>query len=108
MQRSSVSSIFPASDRYCPRHTVSVSQRDLCRLSLVRFLDISRIRVRLDERITSADGTQLSIDLYLPPEPGRYPVLLHRTASDNNRLPRITGSLQMLPGAADRWKAYAA
>src|SRR5690348_18163334 len=34
MQRSSVSSIFPASDRYCPRHTVSVSQRDLCRLSL--------------------------------------------------------------------------
>ena len=52
----------------------------------MRFLDTSRIRVRLDQRIAASDGTQLSIDLYLPPDAGRYPVLLIRTAADNNRL----------------------
>ncbi|HEV2271653.1 MAG TPA: CocE/NonD family hydrolase [Steroidobacteraceae bacterium] len=74
----------------------------------MRFLDTSRIRVRLNQRFAENDGTQLSVDLYLPPTPGRYPVLLHRTASDNNRRPRILASRQVVPAAADRWKGYAA
>lgn len=70
----------------------------------MRFLDTSRIRVRLNQRVAAADGTELSVDLYLPPRPGRYPVLLHRTASDNNRSPH----LPYRPSSAERWKAYAA
>jgi uncharacterized protein len=73
----------------------------------MRFLDTSRVRVRLDQRVVTVDGTELSVDLYLPPHPGRYPVLLHRTPADNNRWPRI-GSPMPQPAAADRWKAYAA
>lgn len=74
----------------------------------MQFIDTSRIRVRLDQRIAAEDGTELSIDVYLPPQPGRYPVLLHRTAADNNRWPRTFGATQFQPGNADRWKAFAA
>lgn len=70
----------------------------------MRFLDTSRIRTRFDERVLAADGTELSVDLYLPAEPGRYPVLLNRTAADNNRSGRHGISL----APADRWKALAA
>ncbi len=74
----------------------------------MQFLDTSRIRVRLDQRFQAGDGIALSVDLYLPPDPGRYPVLMMRTAADNNRSGRVTGSIRMVPGAADRWKAVAA
>ncbi len=74
----------------------------------MRFLDTSRIRVRLAQRVPAADGTSLSVDLYLPPQPGRYPVLLTRTAADNNRMNRAVGSVVVLSSPADRWKALAA
>lgn len=70
----------------------------------MRFLDVSRIRTRFDERITTADGIELSVDLYLPPTVGSYPVLLHRTPADNNRAGRAGISL----APAERWKAWAA
>jgi putative CocE/NonD family hydrolase len=70
----------------------------------MRFLDTSRIRTRFDERVIAADGTELSLDLYLPPEPGSYPVLLNRTAADNNRVGRASIS----PPPAERCKALAA
>jgi len=70
----------------------------------MRFLDTSKIRTRFDERVSAADGTELSVDLYLPPEPGSYPVLLNRTASGNNRVGRP--GISMPP--AERWKAFAA
>ena len=70
----------------------------------MRFLDTSRIRTRFDERVPAADGAELSLDLYLPPEPGRYPVLLNRTPADNNRAGRPGISLP----PAERWKAFAA
>jgi len=34
---------------------------------------------RRDVPVTMRDGTRLAIDLYFPPQPGRYPVLLERT-----------------------------
>lgn len=70
----------------------------------MRFLDTSRIRTRFDERVLAADGVELSVDLYLPPEPGRYPILLNRTPADNNRAGRLGISLP----PAERWKAFAA
>jgi len=70
----------------------------------MRFLDTSRIRTRFDERVLAADGTEMSVDLYLPPEPGRYPVVLNRTPADNNRAGRAGISL----APAERWKAFAA
>jgi putative CocE/NonD family hydrolase len=70
----------------------------------MRFLDTSRIRTRFDERLLGKDGTELSVDMYLPPEPGHYPVLLNRTAADNNRVGRP--GISMPP--AERWKAFAA
>jgi uncharacterized protein len=83
----------------------------------MRFLDTSRIRTRFDERVMTADGTELSVDLYLPAKPGRYPVLLNRTPADNNnRAGRAgnspaemsRGGLPALPAPAERWKALAA
>lgn len=82
----------------------------------MRFLDTSRIRTRFDERVFAPDGTELSVDLYLPPQPGRYPSLLVRTPADNNNRP---GRPAILPsevaragsaGAppAERWKVLAA
>ena len=70
----------------------------------MRFLDTSRIRTCFDERVLATDGTELSVDLYLPSEPGTYPVLLNRTAADNNRPGRAGISLP----PAERWKALAA
>jgi putative CocE/NonD family hydrolase len=70
----------------------------------MRFLDTSRIRIRLDERVRAYDGTELSVDLYLPAERGRYPVLLERTAADNNRVGRAGVS----SAPAERWKRLAA
>lgn len=69
----------------------------------MRFLDTSAVRIRLDERVRAADGTELSVDLYLPAETGRYPVLLTRTPLDNNR-PGRPG----LAPPAERWKTLAA
>jgi len=74
----------------------------------MRFLDTSRIRVQLNQRVPTGDGTELSVDLYLPPQPGRYPVLLHRTAADNNRSPRIVSPAQPQLAISDRCKTYAA
>ena len=70
----------------------------------MRFLDTSSVRTRFDERIPAADGTELSVDLYFPPKPGRYPILLNRTAADNNRAGRPGISL----APAERWKSIAA
>jgi len=70
----------------------------------MRFLDTSGIRTCFDERVVAKDGIELSLDLYLPVEPGRYPVLLTRTAADNNRYGRPGISLP----PAERWKAIAA
>ena len=70
----------------------------------MRFLDTSRIRTRFDERVEAADGTELSVDLYFPPEPGRYPVLLNRTPANNNR----AGRAGISDAPAERWKRLAA
>src|ERR1700722_6766694 len=70
----------------------------------MRFVDTSRIRIRLDERVRAHDGTELSVDLYLPSFPGRYPVLMNRTVVDNNR----GGRPGISSPPAERWKAYAA
>ena len=70
----------------------------------MRFLDTSRIRTRFDERVRAADGAEMSVDLYLPPEPGRYPVVLNRTPADNNR----AGRPGISSAPAERWKALAA
>lgn len=70
----------------------------------MRFLDTSRIRTRFDVRVPARDATELSVDLYLPPSSGSYPVLLTRTAADNNRVGRPGISLP----PAERWKAFAA
>lgn len=51
----------------------------------MRFVDTSRVRTRFDVRVRSSDGTELSVDIYRPTREGRYPVLVTRTASDNNR-----------------------
>ena len=70
----------------------------------MRFIDTSRIRTRFHERIYAADGTALSVDLYLPPEPGSYPVLLNRTPANNNRAGRVGIS----DAPSERWKRLAA
>jgi uncharacterized protein len=70
----------------------------------VRFLDTSRIRTRFDERVRVADGVELSVDLYLPPQPGWYPALLTRTPASNNR----GGRAGVSSAPAERWKAFAA
>jgi len=74
----------------------------------MQFLDTSRIRVRVDQRFAANDGTQLSVDLYLPADVGRYPALLIRTAMDNNHASRSPGATQTMPAASDRWKGFAA
>ena len=70
----------------------------------MRFIDTSRIRTRFHERIYAADGTALSVDLYLPPEPGSYPVLLNRTPANNNR----AGRAGISDAPSERWKRLAA
>lgn len=70
----------------------------------MQFFDTTRIRTRFDERLPVADGVELSVDLYLPPEPGKYPVLLNRTAADNNR----SGRAGISVAPAERWKILAA
>jgi uncharacterized protein len=70
----------------------------------MRFLDTSRIRTRFNELVAAPDGIELSVDLYLPARPGRYPVLLNRTPADNNRNGRAGFSIP----PAERWKAFAA
>lgn len=51
----------------------------------MRFLDVSRVRVRFDQRIRLRDGVELSADLYIPPGTGPFPGLLVMTPYDNNR-----------------------
>lgn len=70
----------------------------------MHFLDTSRIRTNFDVRVPASDGTELSVDIYLPPERGHYPVLFHRTASDNNR----AGRPGISDAPAERWKRLAA
>ncbi len=70
----------------------------------MRFLNTANIRTRFNERILADDGVELSVDLYLPPEPGFYPILLHRTAADNNR----NGRYGISEAPAERWKKLAA
>lgn len=70
----------------------------------MRFLDTSNIRTRFNERVLTNDGIALSVDLYLPPEPGHYPVLLNRTPADNNR----NGRAGISEPPAERWKKFAA
>jgi putative CocE/NonD family hydrolase len=64
----------------------------------VRFVDTSNLRTRFDERVSMQDGTELSCDLYLPSEPGSFPVLIERTPYDNNRTPQAQGSGGSLGG----------
>ena len=70
----------------------------------MRFIDTSRIRTRFDERVPADDGTELSVDIYFPPEQGSYPVLFQRTPADNNRAGRVGIS----DAPAERWKRLAA
>jgi putative CocE/NonD family hydrolase len=70
----------------------------------VRFVDISHIRTRLVQPISTDDGEILSADVYLPPREGRYPVLVTRTPYDNNHGMRAVTS----PAPADRFKLIAA
>jgi putative CocE/NonD family hydrolase len=70
----------------------------------MRFLDTTCIRTRFNERIGGNAGPELSVDLYLPPESGRYPIILHRTAADNNR----PGRPGISRAPAERWKSLAA
>lgn len=74
----------------------------------MKFFDISRIRSRFDERVVVRDGTELSVDLYLPSEPGSYPVLVARTPYDNNRMASDPSGTKLLPAPADRYKKIAA
>ena len=70
----------------------------------MRFVNTSLVRTRLDQRFVASDGVELSVDLYLPPRPGKYPVVLHRTPADNNR----AGRAGISPPPAERWKVFAA
>jgi predicted acyl esterase len=72
------------------------------------FVEVSRIRSRFDEGLTARDGTRLSLDVYMPAEPGSYPVLVTRTPYNNNRTDRVTGATTLLPSPADRFKKIAA
>lgn len=79
----------------------------------MRFVDVSRVRSRFDEEVEARDGTRLSVDLYLPPESGRYPVLLTQTPYDNNRFSTFAGVPSFGDGAgssspAERFKHLAA
>ncbi|MGW4420833.1 CocE/NonD family hydrolase [Streptosporangium sp. NPDC004631] len=71
------------------------------------FVDVGRVRCRFLRTFTTRDGVELSADVYLPPEPGRYPVLVTRTPYDNNRTGALVG-LTRLPAPSDRHKHYAA
>ncbi len=70
----------------------------------MRFLDTSSIRTLFNERVVAEDGVELSVDLYLPSEPGLYPVLLNRTPADNNR----AGRAGISEAPAERWAKLAA
>ncbi len=74
----------------------------------MRFVDTSRVRTRFNRVVQAADGTSLSVDFYLPPEPGRYPVLLTRVATDNNRSAFANPLGVPRPTPADRHKKMAA
>jgi putative CocE/NonD family hydrolase len=74
----------------------------------VRFVDVSRIRSRFVQSVVARDGTSLSVDLYLPPDKGRYPALITRTPYDNNRLKRANDGTTLLASPADRYKKLAA
>ncbi len=75
----------------------------------MRFVDVTRVRSRFDEPIVAADGVRLSADVYLPPEPGRYPALITRTPYDNNHgTPAGPGAATPAPSPADRFKQLAA
>jgi len=73
----------------------------------MRFLDTSRIRTRFDETVAASDGTGLSVDLYLPPDPGSYPVALLQTPYDNNRYSSFIESSDYT-APCDRFRALAA
>jgi putative CocE/NonD family hydrolase len=74
----------------------------------MRFVDVSRVRTRFDEPMVARDGTRLSVDVYLPADEGRYPVLITRTPYDNNRSRRAAAGVGLLPAPADRYKTLAA
>lgn len=79
----------------------------------MRFVDVSRVRSRFDEPVEARDGTRLSVDLYLPPESGSFPVLLTLTPYDNNRFSTFAGALSPADAAiakppAARFKELAA
>ena len=81
----------------------------------MKFLDTSRIRTLFDERVVAPDGTELSVDIYLPADSGQYPVLLNRTPADNNNRSGRAGNPAEASRAGapvvapvERWKALAA
>lgn len=75
----------------------------------MRFLDTSRIRSKCDEGVIASDGARLSVDVYLPATPGRYPVLVTRTPYDNNRFTSFPLVLPaVLTSPVDRFKKLAA
>ena len=71
------------------------------------FRSSGRTRARICEEVPTADGTVLSADVYLPPDPGSYPTLVTLTPYDNNRSPRVQGGATPIPAKADLFRALA-
>ena len=48
---------------------------------------IHKITMRCNVMVPMRDGVRLSTDIYMPDEPGQFPVVLIRTPYNNNREP---------------------
>jgi putative CocE/NonD family hydrolase len=73
----------------------------------MRFGSSGRVRTRICEAVQTRDGTHLSADVYLPPQPGRYPALVTMTPYDNNRSPRVQGGSEAIQAKADVYRLLA-
>lgn len=73
----------------------------------MRFGSSGRVRTRICEGVPTRDGTCLSADIYLPPDPGSYPALVTMTPYDNNRSPRVQGGSDPLQAKADLYRLLA-
>ncbi|MFE3205867.1 CocE/NonD family hydrolase [Embleya sp. NPDC059237] len=74
----------------------------------MRFTDVSRVRSRFDVRVEARDGVELSVDVYMPADPGDYPVLVTRTPYDNNRADQKPPASTAPQVPSDRFKLLAA
>lgn len=73
----------------------------------MNFRSSGRVRTRICEVVPARDGTRLSADVYLPPEPGAYPALVTLTPYDNNRSPRVQGGADPIPAKAEVYRLLA-